>query len=428
MTAATFDYMRYSLATTSDRDPDAGLLLAIERPPSLARKAVELMFYLSFGNSTFLPYTGLEALEFASGGTVALFGLLAFIISTFQGERLNMTFKFIILMTVTGTVTALSLREPPIIGDTMKPFTHWIANAAMLFYVVRNQAASRRVMLYISVALIFSVVLGGVQEGGRLNVEEVGAAFSNSNRLAYSCGMFSVALLFWSLRSGKLIRPLLWALAAIIVYYLFLTVSRGGILAWACGMAVLAVAVLLGRGVRIAGIMLVLVSLAIGSRLAVMVADSSHYLEERAHERSMRLDVYSVGTLHDLARTTVLGRGTGAGNTTSAGIESHNSFLYTHMVYGGITAWPYLAWMIILSIRVKRMVLSSDFPLDVRMQVLALFGMGLASQLLSNAGYQFISTIYATAVIEKYTAPYSRARIMERQLGFIPQSYSGYGS
>ena len=37
------------------------------------------------------------------------------------------------------------------------------------------------------------------------------------------------------------------------------------------------------------------------------------------------------------------------------------------------------------------------------MKVLALFGLALGAQVFSNQGYAFFSTIYATAIIEKYT-------------------------
>jgi len=41
--------------------------------------------------------------------------------------------------------------------------------------------------------------------------------------------------------------------------------------------------------------------------------------------------------------------------------------------------------------------------LTLRMELLCLFGMALAAQLLSNLGIVFLSSVYAVAVIEKYT-------------------------
>ena len=120
--------------------------------------------------------------------------------------------------------------------------------------------------------------------------------------------------------------------------------------------------------------------------------------------------VYSVETLYDLWDSKVLGSGP-LTITRAAGITAHNSFIYTHMCFGGITAWPYLIWLLVLGIRILRMMRFSDIPWDIKLLVVALFGMALGSQVLSNKAYLYYSTIYATAIVEKYTAPFSGRRM-----------------
>ena len=76
----------------------------------------------------------------------------------------------------------------------------------------------------------------------------------------------------------------------------------------------------------------------------------------------------------------------------------------------------YLLWIGILGVRILRMLRAGDFPMDIRLFVLAVFGMSLAAQLLSNMGYMFLTSVYAAAVTEKYTQVYSRRQMHMRQL------------
>jgi hypothetical protein len=96
------------------------------------------------------------------------------------------------------------------------------------------------------------------------------------------------------------------------------------------------------------------------------------------------------------------------------GIAPHNTFLYVHLAYGGMCAYIYLAWLLLLSTRIFRMMLGHELPMDTKLLVVAMFGMGLGAQLLSNQGYVFLASMYGIAVVEKYTHPYRRSAVLAR--------------
>ena len=134
--------------------------------------------------------------------------------------------------------------------------------------------------------------------------------------------------------------------------------------------------------------------------------DLLEFYLRRFQEDSSRQSVYNKWTLPDLKDTIFLGKG--KLYVPRAGIEAHNSFLYTHMTFGGITAWPYLIWLLYLCKRIYSMLYVQYISINSKIMVIALFGMALISQFFSNQGYYFLSTIYATAIIEKYAIPYNK--------------------
>lgn len=403
--------------------------LGIERPPSVTRKFVELLLYLTLTNSAFGTVTGLGTLRFASGGLILASGLLTLGIMLSQRERLPISIWFAWAMAIGANLSEFLRGQLPLVGHGVTGITHWLSQLLMICYLVRNEATQKRVILFVSCLFIVLMMWGGVMLGeGRLNLIGVGSGFRNPNRQAYIAGTFAIALLFWSLRSVKILRPILWGLAGVLVYYLVLTVSRGGIATFACGSAVLMAAILLGRGVRVGGIILVGVGLIAASQLAFLFADPISLLERRFQRQSIRTKVYSRATLYDLKQTVVFGKGAGY-ELREVGITAHNSFLHAHTCFGGITAWPFMLWLLVLAVRIARMLLATHFPPHVKLEVVALSGMALACMLLSNMGYLIISTVYAAAVVEKYTAPYSHRRIakrkaLSRQTALVPAAYS----
>jgi hypothetical protein len=87
---------------------------------------------------------------------------------------------------------------------------------------------------------------------------------------------------------------------------------------------------------------------------------------------------------------------------TGAGITAHNSFIYTHMAYGGLAGWLYVLWMLWMARGIARMFRAQNLPVDVKLMIAALFGMAIVGHMFSNMGYIFYSSVYATAMAEKH--------------------------
>jgi len=401
--------------------------LGVERPPSLARKLVEFLLYVSIANSAFAIVLGVAVVPYIGGALITASGMLTLIIMFFQREPIPATLWFALIVNFGASFSQGVRGEPPMVGEGLATMMHWMNYQLMICYLVRNDAARNRILVFFSVLLILTIMFGSTTErdvvAGRIDLSEgVASCFTNPNRLGHICAMLSVALLFWSLRCAKVLRPLLWVMVAILTFYMFGTVTRGAVLSFACGVAVLCAAIVLGRGMRVGGIVLIGAAILAMSQFAYMFADSLDFLEDRMQERSSRYGVYSMGTVRNLVDTTFVGWGTNKKvhmTRAAAGIEAHNSLLYMHMSFGGFTAWVYLAWIIMLLVRLARMVRAPDWPLAVRLEVVALFGMMLASHLLQNQGYVYITSMFAVGVAEKYCSPYSGRRIAERAVAAL---------
>lgn len=413
----------------SSSEVNAGLLREIEHPPSLGSKLVECLFYLTFLNSVFVFTSGANMIPYLGGGAVSIAGLICFVVLLGEAKRLPFSFWCALAMNIGATLSQARFGQLPLIGEGLNALFLWMCQLLMFCYLVRNDATQKRVLFFVSVIMVVIVYMSGT--GGRahrLHLEEysVGSSFGNANQLAYMCGLFSIALLFWSLRSAKMLRPVLWVLAAMLLFLVIRTVSRGGILTLGCGLAVLLTAIMLGRGVRLSGIILVLVALVALSQFAHLAADYLDMFEDRLGQSSVRTKVYDYQTLVDLWDTVIFGAGHRYAIVGSAGIQAHNSFIYTHRAFGGITAWPMVFWLVVLAIRLSRMLIGRELLMDLRLQAVALFGMSLACLLLSNQGYMYTSTMLAMAIVEKYTAPYTSRRIRHRAARIQTERYGAW--
>jgi O-antigen ligase len=279
------------------------------------------------------------------------------------------------------------------------------------------------VLLFIAATTILALVLGGqgVKHGrsDRLAAEEF-AMMGNPNSVAYICGFLCVTLLFWSLRSAKSFRPILWLLSAVLAYFTFRSVSRVGIVILGFGLLMLLITILSARGARTGGLVMLLIAFVALWQFAFMFSESFDMLERRlGSERrntESRTKLYNLSTLGDLASATPFGFGPRGSTLTSTGITAHNTFVYTYMAYGAIAAWPYLIWVIILGVRVVRLMRARDLPADTRLMVFTLFSMIMAEHLTNNVGFAEITAVVGTAVVDKYTRPYSARAMAQREL------------
>jgi hypothetical protein len=402
---------------------------AMDRPASLTRKFIEFLFYLVMTNTILISASGRNPVPFLSGGLIALGGVLTLFIMLTQRERLPVVFWAGLVMVIGGSISdAASTGAMMFIGDNVRFLVLWTAASLMAFYLVQNEATMKRMVLFYCVITLTGVAMTGfslteARAKDRLGLENVlSGTLADPNSLSYMSGLLTVFMLFWSLRARKLLRPLLWVLAALLTLVLLRTVSRSGIVVLMAGLAVFVAAVMMGRGVRASGIVVVLAGM-VGAIVVLSVASSSlEYFESRMHEHSIRQDVYRWETVEQLVETIAIGYGVKA--RTAVGIAAHNSFIQTHLAYGGITAYPYAAMLFIMWWRTAKFVRRKDLPLDSRFMVLAVMGMTFSFQMFSNYGYSYPESVFAMVIVCRYTQPQPGA---DRELQRVLDSAAAYG-
>jgi len=402
--------------------------LEMERPMTVWRILVEILFYAIIFVLAYGQQTGLTRIPLLGGGIVTLSGLACFFVMFMTGERLTFTLWMCIAIFAGANMSQVfGQSETPIIGKGISQMTFLTGMQAIIYYVCLNKNASRRLLLAIGgVTLALVVTLGRAVGSGRnkrLQVEDVANFLANANTVAYIAGFCCVALLFWSLRSTKTLRPLLWAGAAAMAVITIQTLSRTGIIVMVFGLAMLVFAVLGARGARIGGLIVLVVVVVAGMQLTVMFADSFNLLGERfSGERKnteSRTNLYDLRTISDLISTIPFGRGPDNAQMTSTGIAAHNTFIHNWMAFGAVTGLPVIVWQLVVGLRVLRMLRSGDHPADIRIMIFTFYCMVLAEYLTNNFAFLEFSAMYATALVDKYTIPYSRAAMNRRMMDAV---------
>jgi hypothetical protein len=405
----------------------------VERPPNMMRKVAEALLYIPVLTGVFLDYLGIIQIRYAAGSINLFCGLAGLAIVLMHRERLPLSVWFGLIINVGANATqVLANDELPVLGKGLPFLLFHLGNLLLTCFVIQNSAAMKRVILfYVMLLFLLTAVSGSYMETHkteRLAFEGIGGGLGNPNTIAYMSATFSISLLFWSLRASKSIRPILWTLAICIFIVLLRTVSRTGLVMFFAGFFLLILAIVGGKGTRIGGLILLGFCMLVLSQIAYLVADQIMYFERRMELKTAegRLGIYTWSTVQDLMETLLFGRGPDRAQVGSTGIAAHNSFIYIHQAYGGIAAWPYLTWLIMLGVRTFRMVISRDYPLDIRLWIISLLGMAIGGELTNNINMTCYSSLFAWAMIEKYAVgPYSKKAIAQRQYESYLSSYHG---
>lgn len=401
------------------------LAMGFEKPPTTARHTVEVLYYMCLVAAAFLYRFGLHNVPFLGGGILVVSGACCISILALSPEKFPLTFWIGCIMWVGANMSqVIGNGQMPIVSNGPNLMLFFICHQMMAFFICQNAGGRKRLLIFLAGLAIVLIGIGGEEVGAgkvkRLAVTETGGLLSNSNSAAYVCSFLAVALLFWSLRATKVSRPILWILAAALTIFTIRTLSRTGMMLLVVGFGMLMLAIVSARGARIGGLVLLLVAVVGVSQFAYMVADSFELLGRRfggEYRNTMsRVDLYDLRTLSDLISTTPFGVGPDDAIMTSTGITAHNTFVYMHMAFGAVTAWPIIIWQLILGLRVARLVRASEIPMDTRLMVVTFYGMIFAEYLTNNVTFLELSAVYGTAVIEVYTSPFSKAAIARREM------------
>jgi len=398
---------------------------SIEQPSTKLRIAVELLLYFLLIVQVFPAQIGVTGIGFLAGALVAIGGLSCFFVYHSSREKLPATFYFVFIINVFANFSLVIGRgEPPILGDGLTDLFHWATMVLLFSYIIRNRAAEKRMLFAMALLIMVAVIVGGTEEfhygRPRLELQDLGGTFRNANDLAYFSGLTAVCLLFMGLRSRSIVLLLANSAALVLMLICFKTVSRSGIISLGLGVILfVATTFIANKQFRKIGTVIIFIGVFIG--VAVYFSQPFLLFIERLGEHSYgsRVGVYQTAIFNDLADTFVTGMGQD-GAVTRGGISAHNTFLHTHIAYGGLAAYVYFIWMAWLGICVWNTCLCDKAPTDIRVFIAVIFIMMIISHVFTNRGYLLLPSIYAAATIEKYTYCY-RLRlsryIFRRDLG-----------
>ncbi len=409
----------------------------VDEPPSILRKIVELLVYIPVIVSAFLGVWGLHQVRFFGGGTSFAATLFTILVVLLSGQRPPFSVWLAVVIWLGANISqTIGNGQTPVTGAGLPMLLFHIGTLLGMWYVAQNPAAERRMIFFYVILLIVLTYMGGQTMRShasveRLELEGVGGLMANPNSIAYMAGILGIAMLFRSLRESAALKPILWLLAIVMFILLMRTVSRTGLVLFAVGLMAFMVAALGGRGVRVSGLIFLCIVVLFASQFAYLIADQIVSYQKRVRvDTEGRLGIFSLSTLSDLMSTFIFGRGPERAISTATGIAPHNTFIYMHLAFGGITAYPYLAWLSILGIRILRMLRARDFPLDIKAFVVAMYLMAVGGEGTNNINFTLYSSVYAWAIIEKYTAMYShrgmalRAQMVAPLYETIPMSSS----
>jgi len=399
----------------------------VDHPPSILRRLVELCVYAPVILTSFLGVWGLYQIRFFGGGVSFFATAITFCAVLLSGQRPPLSVWFAIAIWIGANLSqSIGNGQTPITGQGLPMFLFHIGMLLGMWFVSLNRAAERRMIFFFVGLMLFLAYFGGQtmrSEGSveRLELEGVGGLMANPNSIAYMVGIFGVTMMFRSLREPAVLKPILWILTLAMFVLLIRTVSRTGVALFAVGVMAFLVAALGGRGMRISGLIFLCIVVLFVSQFAYLIADQLLFFQKRARvDTEGRLGIFSITSLMDMMSTFIFGRGPDNAISSATGIAPHNTFLYMHLAYGGITAYPYLAWLTILGIRILRMLRASDFPLDIKAFVVAMYLMGVGGEATNNINFTLYSSVYAWAIIEKYTAMYSHRNMELRAATAVP--------
>jgi hypothetical protein len=383
------------------------------------RFIVEALLYVSMIGRVFINQLGIVKIQGLSGAIICLSGLCCAIIMITKRERFPTSFYFILTINIAANISqVIATGQPPIFGDFLRPLLFWICHLLMACYVVRNDTAAARFILIISICVIIAVSIGaGVQEAGivgvtiqRLQLEGVGSMFANANELAIMSAILAIGLLFYSLWAKSFLKPLYWILSLILIYTALKTVSRSGVVLLLSGFLCFVMAITFGKGGKISFILLIILTVFVAGKYSYELITTREVFLLRFGQAGQRIETW-FNSIDDLFDTLIIGRG--ALNVYVGVALPHNMFFYFHLAFGGICGWTYVLWTALLAIRIWRMFLSNEVTAQHKFLVIAMFSMYFmgASLLVYSISYY---AVLAIAIIEKYTAPFSKKRIAQR--------------
>ena len=379
--------------------------------------ALEILFYLIIVSTFFPEISGINQFDNLGGLLITSAGFLVLLFYYIKKEKLPKSFIFLLLINISANlIQYIGYKEPFIFGLGLPELFLCGWTFLMVSYLIKNDKIEKRVVLIASIIILVQISVSNIflSDYQRLVLGSSAGGFADANRLAYVSGTFAILLIFYTIRAKLIRRVIYLIISGFLIYFCLRTASRGGIIALTLGLFLFLVSISLSSRFSKFRSRVVLVILFIIFLLFVInsIVDEINILNIRfadMHSYQKRLNVFSAGLWKDLNSTILLSMGSiGEYAKTSSGISAHNTFIYNHMVYGGLTAYIYLIWMFWLFIGIVKLIKDKAVSLIQKTRIISLGWILVITIFTSNMSYIFISSIFIIAMIDKSTKDYNR--------------------
>lgn len=371
-----------------------------------AALCVEFLLYLSIILRAFGWQLGIMHFQGLSGGIVAVSGLVCLVIMIVKGERLPLSFWFILLINILADVSELYVTNDKfLMSSGPKNMLYWLSWSLMACYIVRDNRAYVRFTFFLSFCVIVALALGmnvrgtGFHSRVTLEGQNVATMFANSNELAQLSCVTAIALLFYSFRSSKFTTIFCVATALVLAIITLKTVSRQGLILLLFGLLLYFVSVVVKRKGKAGFVILLVLALIAVNKYTTETTTLKNAYGFRFSKPSTRTEYFKTA-VQDMSDTFIFGKGSAKPYTVEM-IEPHNTFLWIHVAYGGVCAWAYLTWIFVISWKTFGLTWRRRSGQVDRFEILALIGIFVAAQQVLPFAPSNFGSILALAIFEK---------------------------
>ncbi len=381
----------------------------------IARLFVEILFYISIVCRAFGEQLGVIKFVGLSGAIIIFSGLTSLMIIIIKHEKIPFSFYFALGVTLCGILSEMYVARSLMQMGSSKDLLFWTSYLLMASYFVRNDRAARRMSFFLVGCILLALKTGYIETygiGERLDISGLGGALVGPNTIGPLGATIAVCFLFFSLSATKKFKILYWIAALFSAYIAARTVSRMALAILAYGVFVFCITSIFTKGGKLGFIILVILALFAASKYAYEINQLALSFETRFQKQPDRLAGYDL--LSYMKSTIFLG--VGRESILTVLNVPHVTFFYLHFVYGGVSAWIYLFWLMWISIRCWRALWSDEIYLRDKLELIALYGVFLLPQLASVFAPEAYGVLFVSALLDRYTSHFSRQNIHARKL------------
>jgi len=412
--------------------PDHGYAAAAPVPPVSCREYVgaserygfgrfvaEILLYISLILGAFGEQIGTTDIPLLGGAIILLCGLVTAGIMLAEGKKIPTSIWFALAITILANVSDVINGQRPLNTD-VNEMLFWMCRLLIACHLFKNDKAAHRAFFFLALCTLLAVGRGGLGEvtgAGQVKRlttgEQVIGALNGPNGIGPAAACAATFLLIFSLHCSKKFKLFYWIAALVMSYIAVRTVGRMSTVLLAGGILGFVTIVMFTKGGKLGFIMLIFLTIGGVARYTYTLTRVKETAEIRFRLGYDRLAM-NPDLRRDVAETVLFGMGREEQFRRYGNIP-HVPFYFLHLTYGGPVAYIYTAWLILLSVRCWRTFWSREVDLRYKLEMITALGLLLLIQFSSVFAPAKYGILLVTAMLEKYTAPFSLRRVRLRR-------------